>query len=124
METIFATHCGGVCNTAVISSAPQPAPVHSRHSEVAGEASESGLGGQIAEVMASINAVGWNHNQVPEAERVPPQERELEHEAAGAGGHPSGPGGQIGELVAALDQIGWNHNQVPPEERVPLQERV
>lgn len=119
MKTTFATHNGCVSNTAVTTSAPY-APPHAPLGETAPAVSGSGLGGQIGELAAALNTIGWNHNQVPAAERVPASERE----AVSATAAGSGLGGQIGELAAALNTVGWNHNQVPADERVPLQERT
>ena len=112
MDTIFATQSGFVRNTAVVGlTPPPPAPVLVHKSE-AGQG--SGLGGQIGALTQALNAVGWNHHQVP------PEERST---APSAPGHASGLGGQIGALTQALNAVGWNHNQVPPEERIPPQER-
>jgi hypothetical protein len=132
MSTIFATHNGFVRNNAVVDTQVTAAAAFARSHEPsataapkedAGGHQDSGLGGQIGELAAAINAVGWNHNQVPPEERLPLEERLFEppHPTAT---EPSGLGGQIGELAAAINAVGWNHNQVPPEERLPPQERV
>ncbi len=76
MSTIFATQNGFVTNNAVVGGRPvgvrlTPAP----HAQSTGTVESSGLGGQLGELAAAINAVGWNHNQVPVEERLPPQER-------------------------------------------------
>ena len=129
MEAVFASHCGFVRNTAIVHNQRGFDAMASCHSDSPGHASPKAqlqtLGGQIEAIMASINAVGWNHNQVPEAERLSREERELDAGAiacAGDGSHGSGLGGQIADITAALNEIGWNHNRVPPEERIPVHE--
>ena len=120
MEAVFATHNGCIRNTAVVKTAPRAgAQGHPVHHEAA--SASSGLGGQIGELTAALNVIGWNHHQVPAAERIPASEAIQPSATAGAS---SGLGGQIGELAAALNIVGWNHHQVPPEERTPLQERT
>jgi hypothetical protein len=115
MEAVFATHNGCIVNTGTTA----PAPVRPRYDTAAPAAdgeTESGLGGQIGEVTAALNAVGWNHCQVPANERLARDEEMLvRHPAEGTGS--SGLGGQLGELAAALNTVGWNHHKVPPEER-------
>jgi len=115
MQTTFATQNGCVRNTAVTTTAPHAPPhVPVHHGEATHSAATgSGLGGQIGELTAALNTIGWNHNQVPPNERVPASEQEPVTAKATS----SGLGGQIGELAAALDTVGWNHNQVPPGER-------
>ena len=74
METRFATHNGCVRNTATVDKS-----AHSQASApsapTAAEVVASGLGGQIGELTAALNVIGWNHNRVPPEERIPPQER-------------------------------------------------
>ncbi len=71
MPTMFASHNGGVANTAIVKrDAPE-----SEMAAVAGSASHSVpllsiVGGQLGRVTAAINSVGWNHHQVPRSERV------------------------------------------------------
>ena len=126
MNTMFSTQGGFVANNAVVDRpGVAPAPARTAPAAVAADdATGSGLGGQIGELAAAINAVGWNHNQVPADERLPQQEREiapaLDHTDPAAG---TGLGGEIGELAAAINAVGWNHNQVPADERLPPQER-
>ena len=123
METVFATQSGCVRNTTEAAKNLPPgaaAQVHHAEAHHAPAGTPSGLGGQIGELAAALNTIGWNHNQVPPDERIPLSEQE----PAGAAAKASGLGGQIGELTAALNTIGWNHNQVPPEERIPLSERT
>ena len=132
MHTIFATHNGFVRNNAVVDTtaatmaalarSPEPhTPAPPKDDAVS--VPESGLGGEIGELAAAINAVGWNHNQVPPDERLPPEERLFEPPHP-ADPEPTGLGGQIGELAAAINAVGWNHNQVPSDERLPPQERL
>ncbi|MEI6556780.1 MAG: hypothetical protein WCO00_00110 [Rhodospirillaceae bacterium] len=131
MDMVFATHCGFVRNTAVVCHQDGFDSVAScrsaeSFSHPSPETPLPGLGGQIEEVMASINAAGWNHHQVPDAERLPPEERALAADRSGAAdgdAQTSGLGGQIGNLAAALNEIGWNHHRVPADERLPPQER-
>jgi len=73
METRFASQSGCVRNTATVDKSSHP-PVTSSAAPPAAETS-SGLGGQIGELAAALNVIGWNHNQVPPEERIPPQER-------------------------------------------------
>jgi hypothetical protein len=84
METVFASQSGCVRNTAVAIHAPPPAAGHPDPNPApvpaAGQASglggqASGLGGQIGELAAALAVIGWNHNQVPPDERIPPDER-------------------------------------------------
>ncbi|MEI6987251.1 MAG: hypothetical protein WCK65_14095 [Rhodospirillaceae bacterium] len=133
MNTFFASNTGFVRNTAVVDSrhhttshhtapvavkVPQPATV-----------TGSGLGGEIGRLAAALETVGWNHNQVPLNERLPPDEREAELASyrslkqTGESGQGSGLGGQIAELTAALETVGWSHNQAPLEDLAPLPER-
>jgi hypothetical protein len=75
MEAVFATQSGCVCNTTASSRArltAAPAAAHGTAPAGVG----SGLGGQIGELAAALNTVGWNHNRVPPEERIPLQERE------------------------------------------------
>jgi len=78
METRFATYSGCVRNTATVVNHPPPPP-HAQSfgspPPTADTAPSSGLGGQIGELTAALNIIGWNHNQVPPEERIPPQER-------------------------------------------------
>jgi hypothetical protein len=120
METIFATHNGCVANTACVTTGLQP-PAHApAEVPASSEPVASGLGGQIGELTAALNTIGWNHHQVPQDERVTAQEAAA---MASAGSKTTGLGGQIGELTAALNTVGWNHHQVPQDERLPKQER-
>jgi hypothetical protein len=78
MNTVFASQSGSIRNTAVSTHAPvvAPPPPHhepGQHEPAPGHA--SGLGGQIGELAAALNVIGWNHNQVPPEERIPLQER-------------------------------------------------
>ena len=126
METVFATHGGCVRNTAGATRGGWvPALKRASRDDATSHVAEgsSGLGGQIGELAAALDAVGWNHNRVPLDERVPASE--AQHASHGSVDvAKSGLGGQIGELAAALGTVGWNHNQVPPGERIPLQERT
>jgi len=123
METVFASQSGCVRNTTETVRSQHPAAaVQLHHGDTlhAPAGTPSGLGGQIGELAAALNTIGWNHNQVPPEERIPLSEQEPATAAAAS----PGLGGQIGELAAALNTIGWNHNQVPPDERIPLSERT
>ncbi|MEI8394347.1 MAG: hypothetical protein WCF85_06395 [Rhodospirillaceae bacterium] len=125
METVFATHNGCVRNTGTGSPTPQSAAqARHRHEPVVASSAgtPSGLGGQIGELAAALETVGWNHHQVPAAERSPPGEN-FQHRTPAEGSGSSGLGGQIGELAAALETVGWNHHKVPAAERIPLQEK-
>jgi hypothetical protein len=77
METRFATNSGCVRNTAIVEHphlhAQQAQP--SNAPPPVAETVPSGLGGQLADLAAALNVIGWNHNQVPAEERIPPQER-------------------------------------------------
>ena len=133
MPTIFATHNGFIVNNAVVGHPPGAPPAIAASASLDSKAApppsetdgpkESGLGGEIGEIAAAINAVGWNHNQVPLDERTPPEERLFEQSQRVAD-EPSGLGGQIGELTAAINAVGWNHFQVPVDERTPPQEKL
>ncbi len=78
METRFASYSGCIRNTAAVINQPAP-PSQAQSSHLPPSTTEastsSGLGGQIGELTAALNVIGWNHNQVPPEERIPPQER-------------------------------------------------
>ncbi len=76
METRFATHNGCIRNTATVDKSTQPShsDAYSPPSAPA-TATASGLGGQIGELTAALNVIGWNHNRMPPEERVPVQEK-------------------------------------------------
>ena len=78
METTFATHNGCVRNTAKVINHPvPPSQVYFQNTpeQTSETSTSSGLGGQIGELTAALNVIGWNHHQVPPDERIPPQER-------------------------------------------------
>jgi len=77
METRFASYSGCIRNTATVVTQPLPPQAQSSDPppQTTEETPSSGLGGQIGELAAALNVIGWNHNQVPPEERLPPQER-------------------------------------------------
>jgi len=76
METRFATHNGCIRNTATVDKSAQPSQAEiSSPPPSPATATASGLGGQIGELTAALNIIGWNHNRMPPEERIPVQEK-------------------------------------------------
>lgn len=73
MRTSFSSHNGGVYNTAVVlrdedaGTAEAPPP---RHAGCGCGGTPAALGGQLGKLASALDTVGWNHHQVPAAERV------------------------------------------------------
>ena len=70
MRTLFASHNGGVANTAVAPAHSAGLEPNGKRAPAPGPVKGSAVGGQLGRITTAIGLVGWNEYKVPAGERV------------------------------------------------------